>query len=1119
RGLDRVLRELREPGGSDPAFRFDPLAPTIVPGRDPDGGSASPGGVAESQARDTGEQDKAGSIKGTADRLTPPAAHPTWPDFFRWAAELGIQAAEGIAYAHQRGVIHRDIKPSNLILDSQGVLWITDFGLARRIDDPELTKSGSLLGTPRYMSPEQAAAAKNPVDHRTDIYSLGASLYELLACRPAFEGATPMEVVVQILDREPIAPRRLNPAVPRDLETIVLKAMSKRACDRYQSGAELADDLRRWQNVEPIRARPIGPIGRLVRWCRRNPAVAALTIAVAALLVTIAVTSSVAALRLNHLAQRERDAAERADTARRRAEESQQSAEEAHKQADLERIDANRQRQFAVDAREQEQTAREQAETERNRAVASEEQARDHLIRSLYEQAHALTKTQVTGRRWQALDRLREAETLRSRHDEAAHTVRPGGTTIVPTQAELRSAAVAAALLVDGRMRRRSELGLLGIHAPAVSVDGRWLAVLWIDPVRQKSGVRLVDLSNDGEPRRIEFADQIAFASLALNADGSLLATGTPSGVTLWKLPSGERVRVLEWPRAGGDPPPPQARFFAPGGISIRFSPDGARLAVVRPTFHPDARDKQTIVWNLANADEPQVLSRGNLIDVAPSFSSDGKRLAFPAGEKNLAVWNCEKAEKSADVMQIQARGQTAFALDGEVLAIGPVMDGTDQGTLLLWNLRTGTELKRLAAGADFFGSAMAVSPDGRKLAVGTLSGGITIFSLPDGDRILRLDGGHVTLINSVSWIDSGRGLVSVGMDGSLRTWEMDFDVARTMTATGEGNPSGIAYSPDGKWLAVASTRPGGARFVDSKFQIENPPPTKLIDRATGRVVRDLPGVGLPTTLVFRSDSRQLASGTGQTAVAWDVETGAEVARAESTSESILTSCGFGPAGQFLVGRRHDKRPAVVDVAADRLLWQPPADVALTDGVVSGGGRYYFGVPPMIGAAKNYQLWDLPGGARIAEFERIGATELGAPEISGNGRWLAIGYLDMEVSAVLRAVEPGQARPMEYGVAVWSLPAGRKHLNLPGPLKPTRYAISRDGRYLAIGYLEGTVHLWDLTESKKIFEWNPSSRSVSQLAFSPDGDVLAAADGQSHAIELLDLAKLRKQLDEAGLSW
>jgi WD40 repeat protein/serine/threonine protein kinase/tetratricopeptide (TPR) repeat protein len=219
---------------------------------------------------------------------------PNTPTTTSWSliADIGIQTAGALAYAHQRGVIHRDIKPSNLLLDAQGVVWITDFGLARRQEDPALTHSGVLLGTPRYMSPEQAEAAKRPVDHRTDIYSLGATLYELLTHRPAFDGRTPQEVVDQIIHKDPLPPRRLNPRVPRDLETIVLKSMAKRVEDRYGSAAELADDLHRWQRLEPIQARRIGPVGRLARWCRRNPVVASLAAALILLLLMISTVST-----------------------------------------------------------------------------------------------------------------------------------------------------------------------------------------------------------------------------------------------------------------------------------------------------------------------------------------------------------------------------------------------------------------------------------------------------------------------------------------------------------------------------------------------------------------------------------------------------------------------------------------------------------------------------------------------------------------------------------------------------------------------------------------------------------------------------------------------------------
>jgi serine/threonine protein kinase len=157
---------------------------------------------------------------------------------------LILQVAEGLAYAHARGVVHRDIKPSNLILDSDGVVWIADFGLAFREDDPTLTADGVLLGTPRYMSPEQAGARKT--DARTDTYSLGVTLYELLTGAAAFSGDAPLSVIQKVLSYTPPRPRALNRKIPRDLETVVLKAMAKPPEDRYASGRELADDLRRF---------------------------------------------------------------------------------------------------------------------------------------------------------------------------------------------------------------------------------------------------------------------------------------------------------------------------------------------------------------------------------------------------------------------------------------------------------------------------------------------------------------------------------------------------------------------------------------------------------------------------------------------------------------------------------------------------------------------------------------------------------------------------------------------------------------------------------------------------------------------------------------------------------
>ena len=201
----------------------------------------------------------------------------------RWAAEV----ARALAHAHQRDVIHRDVKPSNLLKDEDQKIWLTDFGLARRFDDLRMSMTGAMLGTPNYMSPEQASPTRYPIDHRTDIYSLGATLFELLTGRCVFLAETPHAVLAQVLAEEPPMLRELLPDASRDLETILMKCLEKEPTDRYQTADELADDLEAFAEGRSIKARRPSVIEQAVRWKRHNQKAVSWAVAAAATAMTV----------------------------------------------------------------------------------------------------------------------------------------------------------------------------------------------------------------------------------------------------------------------------------------------------------------------------------------------------------------------------------------------------------------------------------------------------------------------------------------------------------------------------------------------------------------------------------------------------------------------------------------------------------------------------------------------------------------------------------------------------------------------------------------------------------------------------------------------------------------
>jgi eukaryotic-like serine/threonine-protein kinase len=263
------------------------------------------------------------------------------------AARLVEALARGAHAAHRKGVVHRDLKPANVLLAEDGTPKITDFGLAKKIDDHGQTHSGVVMGTPSYMAPEQASGMTHQVGPATDVYSLGAVLYDCLTGRPPFKAASLMDTLAHVLYDEPVRPAQLQPKVPRDLETICLKCLRKEPARRYASALDLAEDLRRFLDGEPIAARPAGPAERAWRWCRRHPSAASLMALVGLSLVLGAGVASFFAYEADRRARSDAEARAVAEAEGRLARAEHAEALAQHREAERQRAEAEAQLRLA----------------------------------------------------------------------------------------------------------------------------------------------------------------------------------------------------------------------------------------------------------------------------------------------------------------------------------------------------------------------------------------------------------------------------------------------------------------------------------------------------------------------------------------------------------------------------------------------------------------------------------------------------------------------------------------------------------------------------------------------------------------------------------------------------
>ncbi len=469
--------------------------------------------------------------------------------------------ALGLAYAHARGIVHRDIKPSNLLLDTAGVVWITDFGLAKAEDDG-LTATGDILGTLRYMAPERFRGAG---DERADVYALGLSLYELLTLRPAFGASDRLRLIEQIKAEEPVRPRAVDHRIPRDLETIVLKATDKEPNRRYATAATLAEDLRRFIEDQPIEARRASYPERLARWARHHKSIAVSLGLFAVLLISVAVGTSIAAARFRGIARDKEILAE--ETKKER-----DKAVNAKAHADLSRIQAEDARAKALEAKAQADVSRKLAEDERETAV-----------RTLYFAKANLVSDSLTSPQGQSLIApfLMSWRSLNVRNDPRAwewyYLQSPAG----PELMTLRGHGIdvmAVAVSPDGKRIASGGFDDMiriwdastGTQTCAIMARGRGvLSIAW-----SPDGTKFAEASTDRFARvwdaatglpLLDLAHADEMSVVAWSPDGSRLASACRTGpVQMWDATSGRRLISLKQ---------------SDGSKRYAWSPDGSKIA------------------------------------------------------------------------------------------------------------------------------------------------------------------------------------------------------------------------------------------------------------------------------------------------------------------------------------------------------------------------------------------------------------------------------------------------------------------------------------------------------------------------------------------------------------
>jgi WD40 repeat protein/serine/threonine protein kinase len=774
------------------------------------------------------------------------------------AAQLIETLARAIHAAHQQQVIHRDLKPANILLTADGRPKITDFGLAKKLDEGGRTHTGEVMGTPSYMAPEQARGRVAEFGPHTDVYSLGAILYELLTGRAPFRAATPMETLHQVVTDDPVSPSRLQPRTPRDLVTISLKCLQKEPKKRYASALELAEDLERFRNGQSIRARPVGIVERSLKWARQRPAVAGLL----ATVVTITLAAFVVIsweLRLTE------------------------------------------------DARRRTATALEDRETQlyfNHVSLAEREWLTNHVAR--VEDLLEHCPPELRHWEWRYLRRLCHSAVL-SLPGRGSVAFSPLGRRLaVPegNDVHVRDAVTGTDVLVLHGHTGRLVAVAFGTEDQVASASLDETVRVWDlkNPDRapvvcpgHSSGARVVALSRDGRQlaSAAEGGDQVFLREALTGAVRCTLECPPPDTVTALAFSrdgndlfsAGEEGTVRRWNSASGQERPPLLGHRGPvTGLAV--SPDGKLLAA-------SSADETVILWDVDRGKQVRTLLQHRRPVSAVAFSPDGSRVASAGGDlfqpSDVTVWNVESGRPEhvyrghrgvVHSLAFQPNGTRLASADG---------DGT-----LVWDSAGEQEARVLTCRQGPL-NAVAVSPDGRRLASVGADGTVKVWDEATGREVHTLRG-HEGQVAGVTFCGAGL-LATAGFDQTVRVWDATTgEEQRRLDGHGD-KVWGVASNADGSLLA--SCCEDGA--------------VKVWERATGKELVQLAGHASQVSCVaFSPDGRFVASaGLDRTVKLWSVTTGAEVRALEG--HSMAVSClAFSPDGTRLAsGGGNDDREEI----------------------------------------------------------------------------------------------------------------------------------------------------------------------------------------------------------------